>query len=76
MAVVYGYFLAQLVPQMIEWFSEPTGFAGQSGIPVWIQGIGILFGVSVILSGIRDLLASRGLKFFQRDLFGRQSQSV
>jgi hypothetical protein len=76
MAVVYGYFLAQLVPHMIKWFGEPTGFVGQSGIPVWIQGIGILFGVSVLLSGVRDLLASRGLKFFQKDMFGRQSLSV
>jgi hypothetical protein len=73
MAVVYGYFLAQLVPQMIEWFSEPTGFVKQTGIPSWIPGMGILFGVLVILSGIRDLLASRGLRFFQRDLFRRRS---
>jgi hypothetical protein len=33
MAVVYGYFLAQLIPHMIKWFSEPTGFAMQAGIP-------------------------------------------
>lgn len=76
MAVVYGYFLAQLIPHMIKWFSEPTGFAKQPDMPLWIQIIGILFGVSVIISGVRDLLASRGVTFFQKDMFGRPSLPV
>jgi hypothetical protein len=69
MAVVYGVFLAHLAPHLAAWLSEPTGFRVREGTPVLLQVIGVLFGVGVLLSGLRDYLASRGVAFFQRDLF-------
>ena len=69
MAVVYGAFLAHLVPHLLSWQSEPTGFRRQTGVPVPLQVIGVAFGTGVLLSGARDYLAARGVAFFRRDLF-------
>lgn len=69
MAVVYGVFLAHLFPQMVAWLSLPTGFHRQAGISLGLQVIGVVFGVGVLLSGVRDYLAAIGVPFFQRDLF-------
>ena len=71
MAVVYGIFLANLAPEVMAWVQLPTGFGVQSRVPLWISITCVLFGIGVILSGLRDLLASFGLRFFQQDLFGR-----
>jgi len=68
MAVVYGVFLAHLVPYLRAWFSEPTGFRLQTDVEWPLQVAGVFFGVGVIVSGVRDLMASRGVAFFQRDL--------
>lgn len=75
MAVVYGFFLAHLLPLMWDWFSLPTGFGQQETLPSSIIVVCVFFGLGVVLSGIRDLLASKGVKPFQRDLFGRESPS-
>jgi len=69
MAVVYGILLAHLAPHLSAWLAEPTGFRPQSEVPLYLQVIGIGFGVGVLLSGVRDFLAARGVAFFQRDLF-------
>ena len=69
MAVVYGSFLATLVPHLVAWLSEPTGFHPQDGVPVALRVIGVVFGVGVLVSGARDYLAARGVGFFRRDLF-------
>jgi hypothetical protein len=69
MAVVYGAFLAHLLPHLLSWWSEPTGFRPQTGIPVALQVLGVAFGTGVLLSGVRDYLAARGVAFFRRDLF-------
>ena len=57
MGIVYGAFLAYLVPEMLQWRQLPTGW-GQSyhGFPAWVlSGLA----VGVFLSGVRDALASR-----------------
>lgn len=73
MAVVYGFFLAHLAPYLVDWFYLPTGWANQESLPYWIKGTALLFGCGVLLSGLRDFMASRGFPSFQRDLFGRSS---
>lgn len=56
MGIVYGAFLAYLVPEMLRWAAQPTGFGvAYHGFPAWVLSI-IAFGV--LLSGIRDLVAS------------------
>jgi cation transport ATPase len=56
MGIVYGAFLAYLVPEMIRWSQLPTGFgAAYHGIPAWLLS---LIAIGVFVSGVRDLLAS------------------
>ena len=56
MGIVYGAFLANLVPELLRWSKLDTGFGGSShGFPAWVLS-GLAAGVFV--SGIRDLLAS------------------
>jgi hypothetical protein len=69
MAVVYGVFLAHLFPHLRAWLSEPTGFRLQEGVPAVLQALGVLLGTGVLLSGVRDFFAARGVPFFRRDLF-------
>jgi hypothetical protein len=56
MGIVYGAFLAFLIPQMIEWSRLATSF-GRSyhGFPAWML---FVLAASVFASGIRDLIAS------------------
>ena len=57
MGIIYGAFLANLVPEILRWSRLDTGFGGSShGFPAWVLS-GLAAGVFV--SGIRDLLASR-----------------
>jgi hypothetical protein len=56
MGIVYGAFLAYLVPEILRWSDEATGF-GRSyhGFPAWVlSGLA----VGVFLSGVRDMMAS------------------
>jgi hypothetical protein len=56
MAIIYGAFLANLVPEIWRWTSEPTQFVFvQRGILSWVLSG---FAVGVLLSGIRDIVAS------------------
>lgn len=74
MAVVYGFFLAHLLPNLLTWSTLPTALTGQDGVSWWVKILCLLFGCGVLLSGVRDLCASRGLPFFQRDIFGRDTK--
>jgi hypothetical protein len=56
MGIVYGAFLAHLIPQVISWRDRPTEF-----YPVdygMLSRLLSFFAVGVFLSGIRDILAS------------------
>lgn len=56
MGIVYGSFLAFLLPEMWKWYQQPTGWgAVYHGIPAWLL---LLLAISVFLSGVRDLIAS------------------
>ena len=56
MGIVYGAFLAFLIPEMIEWSTLATGFgASYHGFPAWML---LVLAAGVLASGIRDLIAS------------------
>lgn len=56
MGIVYGAFLALLIPEMLHWYSLPLGFGpAYHGFPGWVLSL-IALGVAV--SGVRDLVAS------------------
>ena len=56
MGIVYGAFLAFLIPQMIGWARLATGFgASYHGFPAWLL---LVLAAGVFASGIRDALAS------------------
>lgn len=60
MAIIYGAFLANLLPQMHVWSLRATNFVpADYGIISWIM---TLFAVGVFFSGIRDLAACILLK--------------
>lgn len=56
MGIVYGAFLAFLIPQMIGWSRLPAGFgASYHGFPAWML---LVLAAGVFTSGVRDLAAS------------------
>jgi phosphatidylglycerophosphate synthase len=56
MGIVYGAFLAYLIPHMMQWARLDTGFGGAShGFPAWLL---LLLAIGVFVSGVRDLIAS------------------
>jgi hypothetical protein len=60
MGIIYGLFLAELWPAMPRWARLETGFAPASYGPLsWLL---TAMGVGVFLSGVRDLISSRGPK--------------
>jgi hypothetical protein len=57
MGVVYGAFLAYLVPEALRWWNAPTGFgAAYHGFPAWLL---LILAIGVFVSGVRDLVSSR-----------------
>ena len=56
MAIIYGAFLAHLIPELIDWWRQPTGF--QTVEYGWLSYAMTLFAVGVFGSGVRDLAAS------------------
>jgi len=57
MGIVYGAFLANLVPEMVRWRTLDTGFgASYHGFPAWVLSC---LALGVFVSGVRDLAASR-----------------
>lgn len=58
MGIVYGAFLAYLVPELLRWSALPTGWgSAYHGIPAWILSA---IALGVFVSGIRDFIASLG----------------
>jgi hypothetical protein len=56
MGIVYGAFLAFLIPQMIGWSRLSPGFGpSYHGFPAWML---LVLAAGVLASGIRDLIAS------------------
>ena len=56
MGIVYGAFLALLIPHMLRWSRLDTGFgASYHGFPAWVL---VVIAIGVFVSGIRDLAAS------------------
>jgi hypothetical protein len=56
MGIVYGAFLAFLIPEMIAWSTLSTGFGSSyHGFPAWML---LVLAAGVLASGIRDLMAS------------------
>jgi len=57
MGIVYGAFLACLLPEMWRWRAEATGFGpSDHGFPAWTL---LVLALGVFASGVRDLLASK-----------------
>ncbi|MBS1726482.1 MAG: hypothetical protein JST51_07145 [Armatimonadetes bacterium] len=56
MGIVYGAFLAYLLPELYKWSQEPPGWGpSYHGFPAWIL---LLIASGVAVSGVRDLIAS------------------
>ena len=56
MGIVYGAFLAFLIPQLLEWSTLATGFGpSYHGFPAWML---LVLAAGVLASGIRDFVAS------------------
>ena len=63
MAIVYGAVLACLLPEIGRWIAEPTALTvSPVDAPPLLGGILGLMAVGVAVSGVRDLLASFGVK--------------
>ncbi len=57
MGILFGIFLAHLLPQLWYWWGKPLGFGrAHYGIISWVL---TLMGAGVLLSGIRDYDAGR-----------------
>ena len=56
MAIVYGAFLANLIPQVLLWITQPTGFTAVNH--GWLSWLLSAFAAGVFFSGIRDVVAS------------------
>jgi hypothetical protein len=56
MGIVYGAFLANLLPVMWRWSALDTGFgASNHGFPAWVLSV---LAIGVFASGVRDAVAS------------------
>lgn len=56
MGIVYGAFLAYLIPELFRWARLETGFgAAYHGFPAWML---LMLAAGVFVSGVRDLIAS------------------
>ena len=64
MGVLYGAMVANLVPVMIDWWSEPTAFVyAPLDVTALLRWWLVVMGLGVTISGIRDLYASYGLPY-------------
>jgi len=56
MAIIYGAFLATLIPELLQWAAQPSALVVvQRGLLSWVL---TAFAIGVLLSGIRDIVAS------------------
>ena len=64
MAIVYGAMIANLVPVMAEWFSQPTTLVPTTfAVSIMLRWCLTVMAIGVFLSGLRDLYASFGGRF-------------
>jgi hypothetical protein len=62
MAIVYGAMLANLLPTLLGWWSQPTGLVATAPeSPELLRWLLTVMAVAVFASGARDLYASLGL---------------
>jgi hypothetical protein len=67
MGIVYGAFLANLLPELVRWHARATGFGGADhGFPAWVLSC---LAVGVFLSGVRDVVASRQGRADRADVY-------
>lgn len=60
MGIIYGGFLAYLVPEALRWAQQPLGLGTKyHGFPAWVLSV---IAVGVFVSGVRDLVSSLGRK--------------
>lgn len=64
MGIVYGAALAHLVPAMWAWSLLPTGWTAWEA-PAVLRGLMPLMAAGVLLSGVRDLGASSGVRWLR-----------
>jgi hypothetical protein len=59
MGIIYGGFLAFLVPHLAIWWREPTGLIlAPVGVPGLVRAAMAAMAIGVLLSGVRDLVAA------------------
>jgi len=59
MGILYGAMIASLLPELIAWWSLPTGFVAQlPDVPGTLRWGLVLMAVGVFASGLRDLYAA------------------
>jgi hypothetical protein len=63
MGIIYGAMIANLLPTLAQWWSQPTGFEmAPAAAPEFLRwGLGLM-GAGVFLSGVRDLYAALGFR--------------
>lgn len=74
MAMVYGAFLASLLPELVRWTQLDTGFAARADVSATVRAALLVLGGGVLLSGVRDLGAACGLCWLQGALFTRRPE--
>jgi uncharacterized protein len=71
MGIVYGLFLAYLLPDVFRWRLEATGFGRTDyGLLSWLLTV---MAVGVFLSGVRDLMSAQRGKEWPVALYGRHA---
>jgi phosphatidylglycerophosphate synthase len=63
MAILYGAMLANLLPNLKAWWSQPTGLTVTAAAPEWLGWLLTVMAAGVFASGLRDLYASFCLPF-------------
>lgn len=64
MAIVYGAFLARILPVLVEAAARPAGLERHGAVPPAMQWLMAALGIGVLLSGLRDLGAASGRTSF------------
>jgi hypothetical protein len=64
LGVLYGLFLAALIPLMVRWYGEPTRLARQQTFaPGWLKWTLSVMGILACLSGLRDSFGAYSLPY-------------
>lgn len=61
MGILYGAMVANLLPSLLDWWSQPTDLVPTTAIPEALRWSLLVMAVGVFLSGLRDLYAALGL---------------